>query len=73
MVEIVQDGGESEIEKIKTLIQGDEINISELSQLSNENIIKKMYKITDLELTIATLSEAVVSRIATKHFINYGQ
>ena len=67
----VAESGNSSMDSITALIKGEEVDMGRLSSLTDEKTVKAMYKITDAELSVGSLSEAVVSRIATKHFISY--
>ena len=63
--------GKSNMNSIKAHIKGQEVDVSQLSCYTDEKTVKEMYKITDAELAVGNLSDAAVSRIATKHFISY--
>lgn len=50
-------------------IKGEEIPVSRIQELTNTELIKKIYKIQDDELRVSSLSDAVVSRISCKDFM----
>ncbi|XP_065066547.1 EKC/KEOPS complex subunit TPRKB-like [Rhopilema esculentum] len=57
---------EDKIESYVNEIDGESCSVDELPTFCNEEEIKKMYKVTDEELNIGTLAEAVAFRIAVK-------
>ena len=52
-------------------VDGDPMELTSLKDISSEVDIKKVYKIKELELTVGTLVEAVVARMASKDFITH--
>lgn len=62
---------ESKFTEICDLVQGELVEIGKLTDMADEKLIKKLYKVTDLELTVGSLVEAVVGRMASKDFITY--
>lgn len=52
-------------------IEGDKVPMSELKGLSDINLIKTYYKISDSEANVIPLIDSVVSRIATKDFLTH--
>lgn len=54
-----------------TEINGEHKDFSELTQFTNEKLVKKTYKISEVELTVSTLLDSIVSRIATKDFVSH--
>ena len=58
-----------QIEDVKKSVKGDLLDISQLSELTDSDEIKKVYKIKDAELLVGTLLDAVVNRISCKEFV----
>ncbi|KAK3871843.1 hypothetical protein Pcinc_009301 [Petrolisthes cinctipes] len=56
------------MEKLMTQIKGQVTDLIHLSSLTDEKRVRELYKIPDPELTVSSLSEAVVSRVACKEF-----
>nr|XP_053656560.1 EKC/KEOPS complex subunit TPRKB-like [Cherax quadricarinatus] len=59
-------------EKVKTLnrqIKGKQATLAEMKKLTNEVKVKELYKVTDIELEVSSLLDAVVSRMACKEFL----
>jgi hypothetical protein len=50
-------------EDIRQLVQGQEIDLSQLSNLADINAIKKLYNINEKEAAVSTLEDSVISRI----------
>ncbi|XP_076243198.1 EKC/KEOPS complex subunit TPRKB [Calliopsis andreniformis] len=50
-------------------IKGDNISVSRLSEFTDHELIKKVYKIDKNELAVSNLTKSVVSRISCKDFI----
>ena len=69
VVEITKNG-ETTMEAIKSAIEGDATDIDQLPGLTKTDLVKNFYKVTDSELSIGTLEDAVVSRIACKDFVS---
>ncbi|XP_014678678.1 PREDICTED: EKC/KEOPS complex subunit Tprkb-like [Priapulus caudatus] len=57
--------------QIETLINGTAVPLSGISEFTDTDRIKKVYKIKDAELSAGSLLDAVVSRIASKEFVSY--
>ncbi|KAJ3683326.1 hypothetical protein LUZ60_013553 [Juncus effusus] len=55
-----------EMESLKNLINGTEIDLEELESKSNRDQILKHYKIPPQELAISSLSDAITCRIAAR-------
>lgn len=55
-----------ELEKMRILVKGKEVNILELKLRANTDLIQKNYKIGALELESSSLEDAIVSRIASR-------
>ncbi|XP_019166010.1 PREDICTED: EKC/KEOPS complex subunit Tprkb [Ipomoea nil] len=55
-----------EIAAIEKLIKGTQIDLKELDQRSSHAQIQKHYKISNLELEISSLSDAIACRIAVR-------
>ena len=66
-----QGKSEDDLKEVRALIQGDEVSIDKLSDLTDVAEVKKMYKVKDLELNVGTLTEAVVARMVTKDFVSF--
>lgn len=58
-------------EELKTIVQGELIDIDKIQEISNEKEIKKIYKIKEEELKVGSLLEAVINRISTKDIITF--
>lgn len=58
--------GENKTEDIKSEINGEFLDIVNLSKFTDQKLIQKTYKIGDEELKMSTLASSVVSRIAVK-------
>lgn len=48
------------------VIQGDSIDLTHLSEICNKELMKSLYKITDLELSVSPLVDCVVSQMIAK-------
>eukprot|EP00112_Aurelia_sp_Birch-Aquarium-sp1_P026233 Seg918.6 transcript_id=Seg918.6/GoldUCD/mRNA.D3Y31 product="EKC/KEOPS complex subunit TPRKB" protein_id=Seg918.6/GoldUCD/D3Y31 len=57
---------EEQVEKYFGAVEGTPCKLQEMENFSNEEELKKLYKITNEELEIGTVSDAIVCRIATK-------
>lgn len=57
-------------EGILSHFDGEQLPIDQLNTLSQESLIKKEYKISGIENSVATMLQSVVSRIAAKDFIS---
>ncbi|XP_059314054.1 uncharacterized protein LOC132064903 [Lycium ferocissimum] len=55
-----------EMVAIEKLIKGSEIDLKELEQGKNQAQIQKHYKISNLELEVSSLADAIVCRIAAR-------
>ena len=55
-----------EMVAIEKLINGKEIDLKELEQRINQAQIQKHYKISNLELEISSLADAITCRIAAR-------
>ena len=60
------DASDEEMKALEKLISGTEIDLSELETRADQPKILKQYKITPQELSISTLPEAIVCRIAAR-------
>jgi len=67
---VIDDSDQTQAESIFRLVQGTRSDLSQLQDVSNMELIKKIYKVKDSELEIGSLLEAVLGRIATKDFIS---
>lgn len=69
LVVCVIDAEDETLEQVEMLVQGVQVPFEELgTHLTDEdvNLIKKVYKISEQELTQSTLADAATCRIATK-------
>ncbi|XP_074275735.1 uncharacterized protein LOC141599569 [Silene latifolia] len=55
-----------EINAIRALVKGKEIDLEDLAGRANEALIKKHYKISGLELGLGSLADAIACRIAAR-------
>ncbi|GJN05846.1 hypothetical protein PR202_ga23514 [Eleusine coracana subsp. coracana] len=60
------DASDEEMKEVEKLISGAEIDLAELETRANQAQILKHYKITPQELSISTLADAIVCRIAAR-------
>ncbi|KAM0910202.1 hypothetical protein ACQ4PT_014343 [Festuca glaucescens] len=60
------DASDEEMKAVEKLISGTEIDLSELETRADQPKILKQYKITTQELSISTVPEAIVCRIAAR-------
>ncbi|KAG0536639.1 hypothetical protein BDA96_03G081000 [Sorghum bicolor] len=60
------DASDEEMKAVKKLISGTEIDLAELERRANQPQILKHYKIPPQELSISTLPDAIVCRIAAR-------
>ncbi|KAF8705040.1 hypothetical protein HU200_031298 [Digitaria exilis] len=60
------DASDEEMKAVKKLISGTEIDLGELESRANQAQILKHYKIPPQELSISTLPDAIVCRIAAR-------
>lgn len=61
--------GRSTLEEILESIKGKRIPISQIQEFTDINLIKKIYKIHEVELCVSSLIDAIVSRISSKEFM----
>ncbi|KAG8287449.1 hypothetical protein J6590_037707 [Homalodisca vitripennis] len=64
-------GDDSEVADIIMQIEGDTMDMAKLKDFTNENVVRKTYKISDSELSASSLINLVVSKISTKDFVNF--
>eukprot|EP01023_Acetabularia_acetabulum_P027134 TRINITY_DN2569_c1_g1_i1.p2 TRINITY_DN2569_c1_g1~~TRINITY_DN2569_c1_g1_i1.p2 ORF type:complete len:207 (+),score=46.74 TRINITY_DN2569_c1_g1_i1:72-623(+) len=57
---------DEEIQKIKQIVQGEQVGFSELEKLQDLQQIRKAAKISDEEMQISGLTDAILFRIAAK-------
>ncbi|KAJ7530216.1 hypothetical protein O6H91_15G085500 [Diphasiastrum complanatum] len=60
------DCSEEELKAVRQLLQGAEVNLQGLEKRGDKTQIQKHYKITNPELEISSLGEAITCRIATR-------
>ncbi|XP_013408871.1 EKC/KEOPS complex subunit Tprkb [Lingula anatina] len=53
-----------------SVIQGQQVALESLPEFTDLDTVKKVYKIPDIELSIGTVLEAVVNRIASKDIVS---
>ncbi|KAJ8928342.1 hypothetical protein NQ314_019072 [Rhamnusium bicolor] len=63
--------GEKNNDDVYKEIVGEELNLSDLTNFSDLNAIKKTYKISEKEHEEIPLIDSIVSRIATKDFLSH--
>ncbi|CAB4008303.1 Hypothetical predicted protein, partial [Paramuricea clavata] len=66
LVVAISKGETNKMKSIIPLIKGEQVLLTKLQSITDENKIKKIYKIPESELTCGSLTDAVVTRIATK-------
>jgi len=61
--------GEKQLfQKLEQQIQGQEIPMTSISELSDASLIKKIYQIPESELDNSTLLDSIISRMASKEY-----
>ncbi|KAG0500819.1 hypothetical protein HPP92_000891 [Vanilla planifolia] len=60
------DAFHDEMKDVEKLIKGKEVDLGELEARSNQALIQKQYKISNQELAISSLSDAITCRIAVR-------
>lgn len=68
-VVIINDRDDTVLGEIRKRIKGTELPVEDCGNLADTDLIKKVFKVTDLELTSCCLEDALVSRIASKEFV----
>lgn len=66
LVVVINKNGTNNMANVVPLIKGQQVALTELQSIMDEHKIKKVYKIPDIELSCGSLTDAVVTRIATK-------
>lgn len=66
---VLDDGSGEKLKQLQGQIKGKEIPVAELSSLTNKSKVTETYKVTPSELTVSSLVDAVVSRMACKEFL----
>ncbi|OWF48330.1 EKC/KEOPS complex subunit Tprkb-like [Mizuhopecten yessoensis] len=69
VVAIMDDIDGTVLNSVLTYMQGELIDVAEVESLADIALIKKIYKITDTELTTCSLSNAIVARISSKDIV----
>jgi EKC/KEOPS complex subunit CGI121/TPRKB len=69
LIVVISDGVDDEISKICAKVSGDAVSLTHLPNFTAIDRIKKVYGVTDAELTSSTLLNAVVTRMATREFL----
>ncbi|CAM6098531.1 unnamed protein product [Calypogeia fissa] len=60
------DATPADVEAVRRLVQGTEIDLSELPKRADQGLIHKQYKISSVELENSSLEDAVTLRIAAR-------
>jgi len=60
------DATEEDMQVLSELVHGEQIPLSELENISQKDIIKKYYKVSEQELKVGSLTDAVVARMAAR-------
>ncbi|XP_021925219.1 EKC/KEOPS complex subunit Tprkb-like [Zootermopsis nevadensis] len=68
LVGVIEESGEDRTDNVLSHFKGIISPIEELPKFSDTALIKKTYKIKDSELAVSTLTDSVVTRIATRDF-----
>ncbi|XP_045619496.1 EKC/KEOPS complex subunit Tprkb isoform X2 [Procambarus clarkii] len=63
-----QESGEK-LQKLNGQIKGQQTALTEMLNLTNSAKIKQLYKVTDADLDVSNLLDAVISRMACKEFL----
>jgi tRNA threonylcarbamoyladenosine modification (KEOPS) complex Cgi121 subunit len=68
LVSIIEEPGETRSENVLSYFKGVLCPIEELSNFSDEVLIKMTYKVKDSELEVSLLTDSVITRIVTSDF-----
>ncbi|NXW43786.1 TPRKB protein, partial [Nyctiprogne leucopyga] len=67
LIVVVVDGEKNiNLEDIASQVEGQQVSLDELPQLTDTDKVKKMYKVTPQEEKIGTLLDSIVCRMSTK-------
>ncbi|PKU36330.1 ekc keops complex subunit tprkb [Limosa lapponica baueri] len=67
LIVLVEDNGKTiNVEDIASQVEGQQVSLDELPQLTDTAKVKKLYKITPQEEKISTLLDSIVCRMSTK-------
>lgn len=66
VVIVTQENANKKISEISKFINGEQVSITALSTISDQEKIKKIYGISDEELQCSSLQDGVITRVATK-------
>lgn len=69
VVVLVDDPDDRHRAKLLEQLRGERVALDKLSELSDPQALKKLFKITDKELAVGSLLDAVVTRMAVKDMI----
>ena len=61
----------STMKEISMKIEGDLVDISKLCDFADIEQIKKIYKVKEPELSVGTLEDALLCRMASKEFVTF--
>ncbi|KAH3819794.1 EKC/KEOPS complex subunit TPRKB-like [Dreissena polymorpha] len=68
-VVIVNDTEDKTLHRLIEIIDGQQVAVSDVKHFCDETLVKKMFKVTDEELSVCSLTDALVSKIASKEFV----
>lgn len=68
-VVVLNDKDDTTMNLIQSKVQGTQIPLAEVKQFTDEKLVKKLYKVTDQELSVGSLTDALVSKVASKEFV----
>ncbi|XP_041349721.1 EKC/KEOPS complex subunit TPRKB-like [Gigantopelta aegis] len=66
LIIIVDDHDSKVVNKILDVVQGELINVNQVAETTDMKAVKKIYKLSDEELSVCSPLDAIVSRIAAK-------
>ncbi|CAN8005087.1 unnamed protein product [Ixodes hexagonus] len=66
IVVLVDDSEDKHRTKLLESLRGERVALDKLSELSDPQALRKLFRVTDKELTVGSLLDAVITRMATK-------
>ncbi|XP_046556826.1 EKC/KEOPS complex subunit TPRKB-like [Haliotis rubra] len=66
LVVIINDNNGSTLTAVTDKVQGRLVDVTEVKELTDSNIVNKVYKLTEEELTISSPLDSITTRIAAK-------